>query len=82
VGGCRVSANEYSCVHGAQINYGDLSPYLTFVLMALVQRRVHPGSLIRIEPGTFLVGGRLAYHQLRHAHPSFSYATPLQDTDQ
>ncbi len=28
-GGCRVSANEYSCAHGAQINFGDLTPYLT-----------------------------------------------------
>ncbi len=26
-GGCGVSANEYSCVHGVQINFGDLSPY-------------------------------------------------------
>ncbi len=24
-----VSANEYSCAHGAQINFGDLTPYLT-----------------------------------------------------
>ncbi len=23
------SANEYSCVHGAQINFGELTPYLT-----------------------------------------------------
>jgi hypothetical protein len=23
-----VSANEYSCTHGAQINFGDLTPYL------------------------------------------------------
>jgi hypothetical protein len=30
-GGCGVSANEStaSCVHGAQINFGDLTPYLT-----------------------------------------------------
>jgi hypothetical protein len=26
---CRVSANEYNCAHGAQINFGDLTPYLT-----------------------------------------------------
>jgi hypothetical protein len=26
VGGCGVSANEYSCAHGAQINFGDLTP--------------------------------------------------------
>jgi hypothetical protein len=24
---CEVSANEYSCAHGAQINFGDLTPY-------------------------------------------------------
>ncbi len=28
-GFCGVSANEYSCAHGAQINFGDLTPYLT-----------------------------------------------------
>jgi hypothetical protein len=28
--GCGTSANEYSCVHGAQINFGDLTPYLTY----------------------------------------------------
>ncbi len=27
-GSCGVSANEYSCAHGAQINFGDLTPYL------------------------------------------------------
>jgi hypothetical protein len=25
----RVSANENSCAYGAQINFGDLTPYLT-----------------------------------------------------
>jgi hypothetical protein len=29
-GGCGVSANEYSCAHGANINFGDLTPYLTY----------------------------------------------------
>jgi hypothetical protein len=24
------SANEHRCVHGAQINFGDLTPYLTY----------------------------------------------------
>ncbi len=27
-GGSGVSANEYSCAHGAQINFGYLTPYL------------------------------------------------------
>ncbi len=30
VGSCRVSANEYSCTHGAQINFVDLTPHLTY----------------------------------------------------
>ncbi len=29
-GGCWVLASEYSCAHGAQIDIGDLTPYLTF----------------------------------------------------
>jgi hypothetical protein len=29
-GGCGFSANEYSFAHGAQINFGDLTPYLTY----------------------------------------------------
>jgi hypothetical protein len=28
-GGCA-SDNEYSCAHGAEINFGDLRPYLTY----------------------------------------------------
>jgi hypothetical protein len=35
--GCGVSANEYSCTHGAQINFGDLTPYLTYALRPLVE---------------------------------------------
>ncbi len=29
-GGCEVSVNEYSFTHGAQINFGDLTPFLTY----------------------------------------------------
>ncbi len=29
-GGCGASANEYSCAHGAPINFGDLTPYITY----------------------------------------------------
>ncbi len=29
-GGCGVSANEYTCSHGAQINVEDLTPYFTY----------------------------------------------------
>ncbi len=28
-GCCSVSANEHSCAHEAQINFGDRTPYLT-----------------------------------------------------
>jgi hypothetical protein len=27
---CGASANEYSCAHGVQVNFGDLTPYLTY----------------------------------------------------
>jgi hypothetical protein len=27
-GVAEVSANEYSCAHGAQINFGDLTPFM------------------------------------------------------
>jgi hypothetical protein len=30
VRGGGVSANEYSCAHGAQINFEDITPYLTY----------------------------------------------------
>jgi hypothetical protein len=29
-GDCGVSANEYSCAHGAQINFGYPTPYLPY----------------------------------------------------
>jgi hypothetical protein len=28
--GCGLSVNEYSCSYGAQINFGDLTPYLIY----------------------------------------------------
>ncbi len=31
-GGCGVSANEYSFAHKAQINFGDLTRYLNYVM--------------------------------------------------
>jgi hypothetical protein len=38
VGSCGVLANEYSCEHGAQINFGDLTPYLTLGLCTVRTR--------------------------------------------
>ncbi len=29
-GGCGASSNEYSCAHGAQTNFEDLTSYLTY----------------------------------------------------
>ncbi len=29
-GGLRISSNEYSCAHGAQINFGDLTTCITY----------------------------------------------------
>jgi hypothetical protein len=33
-----VSANEYSCALGAQIKFGDLTPYLTYDWLATKQK--------------------------------------------
>jgi hypothetical protein len=40
--GCGVSANEYSCAHGAQINFGDLTPRLTYECSSRGARRGTP----------------------------------------
>ncbi len=42
-GRCGVSTNEYSCAHRVQINFGDLTPYLTYVVRPLLctARRVN-----------------------------------------
>jgi hypothetical protein len=37
--GGGVSANEYSCAHGAQINFGDLTSYLTYAVLPLKASR-------------------------------------------
>jgi hypothetical protein len=34
-GGCGVSANEYSCACEAQINIGNLTPYITYPMLLL-----------------------------------------------
>ncbi len=61
--GCGISANEYSCAHGALINLGDLIPYLTYSLSSSllpVALRMVPHGLkptVRFEPGTFFGTG-------------------------
>jgi hypothetical protein len=47
-GDCGVSANEYSCAHGAQINVGDLTPYLTYVCTCIII------ALLNIKKGRLL----------------------------
>jgi hypothetical protein len=37
--GCGVSANEYSCAHGAQINFGDRTLYLTYICMVKAEEQ-------------------------------------------
>jgi hypothetical protein len=44
-GGCGDSANEYSCAHGAQINFWDLTPYLTYVVLDHPSRRDEAESI-------------------------------------
>ncbi len=34
--GCGVSVNEYSCAHGAQINFLDLTPCLTYTWISFI----------------------------------------------
>jgi hypothetical protein len=38
MGGCGMSAHEYNCPHGVQINSGDLTPYLTYDIVKATQR--------------------------------------------
>ncbi len=39
-GGSGVLKNEYSCAHGAQINFGDLTPYLTYETNYIADHKV------------------------------------------
>jgi hypothetical protein len=39
--GCGASANEYSCAHGAHINLGDLTPYITYVFEKSIKFKIH-----------------------------------------
>jgi hypothetical protein len=41
-GGYGVSDIEYSCAHGARINFGDLTPYLTFAMTQIINFRKEP----------------------------------------
>ncbi len=73
VEGCGVSANEYSCEHGAQINFGDLILYLTYVSpaygyigSALVKCSNDGGPGPRYnrkeDPGSYIFGMLVVYY--------------------
>ncbi len=50
-GGCGFSANKYSCAHGAHINIGDLTPYLTYEVNTFLNLDSERDCRIRIEIG-------------------------------
>jgi hypothetical protein len=52
---CGVSANEYSCAHTAQINFGDLTAYLTYGGNSLVV------ALHLVECGSAILPSTRAY---------------------
>ncbi len=58
-GDCWVSANDYSCAHGAQINFGDITPYLTHdqgvwsVVHFLKLRQIRTHGVLYIWEGWF-----------------------------
>jgi hypothetical protein len=45
--GCGVSANKYSCAHGAQINFEDLPPYLIHITVEGIAATVHIHLVLR-----------------------------------
>ena len=71
-GGSR-SANKYSCSHGAQINFGDLTPYLTYGFFSRVSQA---GILDAIFQSVFLFSLLLFWlcclHGLRQTQRSAS----------
>jgi hypothetical protein len=46
-----LSANEYSCAHGAQINFGDLTPltYMLNILQTLLRKQENSSVLEKKE---------------------------------
>jgi hypothetical protein len=43
-GCCGVSANDYSCTHGTQINFGDLTQYLSYGRRVLGKKGLKEGK--------------------------------------
>jgi hypothetical protein len=63
-GRCEVSANDYSCAHGAQINFGDLTPYFTYVF-----RPSHYDSQARSEVVVLRFGALFFIYQFADLPP-------------
>jgi len=68
MGGCRVSANEYSCPHGVQIKSGDLTPYLPYDIVTATQREKRfserkKSAVLTTEERGFL--GPIFFHVLK-----------------
>ncbi len=71
-GGCGgVSANEYSCAHGAQINFADLTPYLTYG-----RRLVVDVYLYKVQLGLSKDGFRLTTNKLTEKFSADSGSYP------
>jgi hypothetical protein len=58
-GSCGFLANEYSCAYRAQVNFGDLTTYLTYAgdFFHIVAQRRGPTKCLapRFEPETYRV---------------------------
>jgi hypothetical protein len=57
-GSCGASVNEYSFAHGAQINFGDLTPYLTYGLIIITHL-----SGVGLKHGDFFLVCFLVYYK-------------------
>jgi hypothetical protein len=91
-GSCGVSANEYSCAHGAQIYSGDLTPYLTYereAVLAAAQSINHfyfrwcaaatffsPMRKCSLQTGNSLLGGGEIITRDQGIHPNLSSGAP------
>jgi hypothetical protein len=75
--GGGVSANEYRCAHEAQINFGDLSPYLTYdsdPIRIVIRSTVKSSGLYTLAQTSFshlAVRARKRAKRMRAVRPGF-----------
>jgi hypothetical protein len=74
--GCGVSANEYSCTHGAQINVGDLTPYLTYESKETKEK----GVTIKFAPAIGCEGTRCSSSKLASYKKKVRYGAAFCQT--